>query len=139
MANALLDRCSDLRFLHPRAARQFNLLAIRLASGVKLPGGTVVPFRVFETYRTPHAQDAAFTRGASKAKAFQSPHQFGLAVDFVPFVNGRWTWEPPGGATAWDGLDEIVKGFEGLSRPISWDRPHIEHDLWQENMRWLMK
>ena len=48
---------------------------------------------IFETYRAPSRQTALFTAGHSKAKAWQSWHQYGLAVDIV-FLDdtGNVTW-----------------------------------------------
>lgn len=47
-----------------------------------------VPFHASEVYRTPDRQNELFKLGNSKAKAGQSPHQFGLAVDLIHSVNG---------------------------------------------------
>lgn len=137
----IVGRTSDLGLLHPRAARAFNALAVELAQGVRVSSSLELRFFAFETYRHPAAQEFHYKNGTSKARAYQSAHQFGLAVDFVPQINGKWTWEPPGGDMAWDALDKVVSTYKdrGLRRPISWDRPHIEHELWETQLRWLMK
>lgn len=50
------------------------------------------PARIHSCYRSPEDQDAAFKRGASKARAYQSPHQYWLAVDIIHASKG---WEAP--------------------------------------------
>lgn len=47
-----------------------------------------VPMHASEVYRTPGRQNDLFALGNSKAKAGQSPHQFGLAVDLIHSVKG---------------------------------------------------
>ena len=132
-----MARSADLSLAHPSARSDFEALAKR-ASGGLAAGSLRIPFLVFELYRSPQDQEEAFKRGASQARAYTSAHQFGLAIDLVPFVNGKWTWDPPGGTLAWDALDKLVAEFPNLSRPISWDRPHVEHVLWNK-LRWDMK
>jgi hypothetical protein len=85
-------------------------------------------FRLFETYRDPAAQEAAFTAGTSKARAFQSAHQFGLAADFVPYGPKGWEW-PHADAEEWNFLRRAAREF-GLNNGIHWDRPHVEHPMW---------
>lgn len=47
-----------------------------------------VPMHASEVYRTPERQNDLYALGNSKAKAGQSPHQFGLAVDLIHSVKG---------------------------------------------------
>jgi peptidoglycan L-alanyl-D-glutamate endopeptidase CwlK len=109
-------RYESLELLAPVARSAFADLARLLAHDT--------PFRAFETYRGPSEQEGAFENGRSKAHAFESPHQFGLAVDFVPRINGNWTWNVP--HELWDVL--ASKAAEcGLLVPIAWDRAHVEH------------
>lgn len=62
----------------------------------------------------------------SKAAPFHSSHQMGLAVDFVPWIDGKWSWD--------NGHDYQLLKVEaeklGLTRPISWDLVHVEHPRW---------
>lgn len=125
--------------VHPKALQAFQRLEQELLRGV-LAGEVSVWFRPFEGYRPPDRQLAVYNAGKSKARPFQSPHQYGLAVDFVPYipkenltrdtnfdrVSGSWSWDDK---HPWDYLDRVATQC-GLSRPISWDRPHIEHPLW---------
>jgi hypothetical protein len=86
-------------------------------------------FRLFETYRDPSAQETAFKAGTSKARAFESAHQFGLAADFVPYAFGRvWEW-PATDDPEWDALRLACRDF-GLRNGLSWDRPHVWHPAW---------
>jgi hypothetical protein len=85
-------------------------------------------FRPNTGYRSPTDQEAAFKRGASKAHAFESAHQFGLAVDFVPWDGTKFVW-PERSNREWDQLRARAKVW-GLVNDIEWDRPHVEHRLW---------
>lgn len=61
--------------------------------------GDVTP-RLFEGFRTPERQNALYSQGrentqkiVTNAKAWQSFHNFGLAVDIVgQKPDGTWTW-----------------------------------------------
>jgi hypothetical protein len=85
-------------------------------------------FRLFETYRDPAAQETAFAARTSKARAFESAHQFGLAADFVPYGTKGWEW-PATDHPEWDDLRRAAQSF-GLLNGIHWDRPHVEHRAW---------
>jgi hypothetical protein len=115
-----MSRVSELWMLAPCARTAFMGLAASLARNTS--------FLPFETYRDPEWQAVVFDRGDSKADSFESAHQFGLAVDFVPFIDGNWRWDVP--ETTWDVLDAEAAVF-GLLRPIAWDRAHIEHPNWK--------
>lgn len=118
-------RIADLVWLHPGAARRFRNLETTL-KGAYTRGETRTLFLVFETYRTPMRQAwLKKTTRATKADAWQSTHQLGLAADFVPFVDGKWSWSDD---EDWHFLDCAAAAC-GLVRPIRWDRPHIEHPL----------
>jgi hypothetical protein len=86
-------------------------------------------FRLFETFRDPFTQETAFKAGTSKARAFESAHQFGLAADFVPFGTAGWEW-PVTDHPEWDDLRVAARSF-GLLNGIHWDRPHVEHPAWK--------
>lgn len=56
--------------------------------------------RVFEAFRSPERQNSLYAEGRTKpgkiitnAKAWQSWHQYGVAVDVAYFVDGKWTWD----------------------------------------------
>ena len=90
--------------------------------------------RVFESIRPPSRQNALYAQGrdrakpdygrtVTKARAYQSAHQFGLAVDLVFFVRGKWTWEEPFPG-AWDRLHAAARGC-GLEA-LSFEKPHLQ-------------
>lgn len=123
-ANA--SRYSELDLLHPIVRTAVEKVMAQLAA-------ERIPFRVFESYRTPERQRALYAQGrtapgkrVTKAMPWSSYHQYGLAVDFVLFVDGKWSWETGGvHRSHWERLHEIARGF-GLE-PLSWELPHLQH------------
>ncbi len=113
-------RHAVINLLAPCARDSFSLLRDRLLAHTR--------FRLFETYRTPDEQEKAFARGTSKARAFESAHQFGLAADFVPWDGKQFHW-PDRDHPEWRSLAAEASRL-GLSVPIGWDRPHVEHRSW---------
>jgi peptidoglycan L-alanyl-D-glutamate endopeptidase CwlK len=97
-----------------------------LALEAKLEGDT--PFLLFEGYRSPEDQSIVLARGTSKAGPMESAHQFGLAADFVPFIDGNWRWDVEAGL--WTRLTVLASEC-GLLAPLAWDRAHIEHPAWK--------
>lgn len=86
------------------------------------------PIHLFEGYRSPQRQDYLFEQGRSrdgkiitKAKAWQSWHQFGLAADLAFKHDGKWRWDND---DPWDKVHDIMHeyGFETLS----WERAHVQ-------------
>lgn len=118
----------DVNWLAPICRAKFVKLRDILARDFK-EKKTKSNFRVFETYRTPMRQQYLFEHTKStKAQAWQSAHNFGLAADFVPMdPDGLWSWR--------DDEDWLWLGHRarecGLSQPIKWDRPHICALEWQ--------
>jgi hypothetical protein len=109
-----------IHLLAPCARHRFTSLAHSLRLDTR--------FRIFETYRDPARQEEAFNRGTSKARAFESAHQFGLAADFVPWDGTKFVW--PGAADPeWDELHGAAHRA-GLLNIIRWDRAHVEHPSW---------
>ena len=70
------------------------------------------------------------------AKGGQSPHNYGLAADFVPIKNGTEWWNAP--EKHWIALCEIAEGLGMTSgyrfniKGVGKDRPHVEHPRWRE-------
>ena len=74
-------------------------------------------------------QISLMKRGVSKAKPWQSAHNYGLAVDFVGWnLSAGWNWLPAD-HNDWKVIGDIANNL-GLLRPIAWDKPHVEHPLW---------
>ena len=91
------------------------------------------------TRRTSAEQDALYAQGRTKpgkivtnAKAGQSAHNFGLALDFVPLVHGKPEWS--GKHPDWKRLGELAEGvgFEWAARwPRFKELPHIQFPNWK--------
>jgi hypothetical protein len=92
-------------------------------------------------YRSPEKQQEVFDKGFSKARPFQSPHQFSEAVDIV---HQKLFWNAP--KSFWDDLEactlvvserfkvELTGGFDW-----GWDFAHIQLADWRkfaEGVRW---
>lgn len=120
-------RTADMDLLHPKARESFIMLEYKLESAFK--NGTIsVWFRPFETYRHPARQREALIQRTTRADMYESAHNFGLAVDFVPWNNGRWSWDPQ---MPWQKLRDLAKS-EKLLNELDWDRAHVEHPYWSE-------
>lgn len=121
-------RCADMMQLHPLAERSFRNLEAELRS-MHLRADLPFLFRPFETYRSPSRQDFLAKRGSSRAGAYRSAHQVGLAVDFVPYDEKRgWFWDCE--VMYWSTLKGVARRH-GLDAPITWDKCHVEHPLWR--------
>lgn len=128
--------------LHPKLSASAVTLSKDLVRCYET-GRTQFRFEVFETYRSPVRQDHLLSGKTSKAGKWQSAHQFGLAVDFVPYlsqaegealgVKAGWFW-PKIEDPCWEFLDNRAK-LVGLSRPYGWDGPHVEHPLFARIMK----
>lgn len=76
------------------------------------------PLRLFEGWRSPLRQQQLYALGRSepgavvtRAKAWQSWHQFGLALDVAYFINKKWSWD---GDFEKPSIYFIEQGFEWL-------------------------
>lgn len=107
------DRFDEIKLLHPRVRAKFAALTEELSKH---------GFRVFETWRSPQRQATLLGR-SSKADAWQSAHQYGLAADFVRYTNS-WDWS--GDYTI---VRRIARGY-GLDAPILWDPGHVQPPNW---------
>lgn len=90
------------------------------------------PFTLLEGYRSPERQDALADAGpqVTNARAFQSKHQYGLALDAAPLRNGRLviSEKDPWAMTAYRALGEEAESA-GLLWGGRWrlkDYGHIE-------------
>lgn len=121
-------RYTEFELLHPIARQRFRNLEAALTAAY-FDRVTKTLFKPFETYRHPVRQNwLKDVQKTSKASAFESPHGFGLAVDFVAYDvdEGRWSWDAK---EDWRFL-KLEAERQGLLVPISWDRVHVEHPLW---------
>ena len=114
-------------------------------------------------FRTPEQQNAIFKNGFSKCDGytFKSYHQSGLAIDFVPYVDGKVTWSNKtalyenakvilqtwdsemvasglnGGLFLhwggfWGAVDLNKDGLLQLDEKLGWDMVHFELNLWKQ-------
>lgn len=92
------------------------------------------------TLRSNEEQDSLYAQGRTKpghivtnAKAGQSAHQYGLAIDIVPMVDGKPDWN--GTHPIWDTIGELgeAAGLTWLGAPDSKfpEKPHLEHPNWR--------
>lgn len=86
-----------------------------------------IPFKITEGVRTPERQKQLFAE--KKTKTLKSRHITGHAVDIVPLVGGRPSWE-------WRHYTPVVKTAKKIAAEMNvrvvfgydwgWDAPHIE-------------
>ncbi len=118
---------SNLAKINPQVANRIRLAAADL----KAQGITI---RVTSSYRTFAEQDALYAQGRTKpggivtnARGGQSLHNYGLAVDVVPIVNGQPKWDVP--ESTWQKIGAAGKK-QGLEWGGNWtsfkDRPHFQ-------------
>lgn len=101
------------------------------------------PAKLFVLYRDPDQQEREYADGDSRARAYQSAHQYFGASDII---HERWAWfaahAAPDGAQFWDTLwdcVEVVSERHGVEfeKRLSWDAAHIELADWK-NFRLLV-
>jgi peptidoglycan hydrolase-like protein with peptidoglycan-binding domain len=120
------SRQQDLAVLHPVIRESVKRVQEQLDE-------EKLPFRVFEAYRTPERQRLLYRQGrdvpgdiVTKARPWDSYHQYGLAVDFVLYISGSWSWKSTGQyAKMWQRL-HVIGRQHGLE-PLSWESPHLQY------------
>ena len=123
----MLEIDNSLRFLQPFAIAPFVRLQTLLSQSYEEKKIRVL-FMPFESYRSPHRQDKLKRdpRHVTKAGPWASAHQYGLAVDFVPYhFTGRvgWSWDDE---EPWGDLKQMATA-SGLHVPYAWDQAHVVH------------
>lgn len=111
-----MSRLNSISLLAPAFAERLQLFMQHLQA--EYPG-----FQVFETVRTPQRQTELKGQRVSRANAYQSAHQFGLAADIVPCDAGNWHW-PAVDDPRWEPMIRLAPQF-GLEC-LSWERPHVQ-------------
>ncbi|MBM4284748.1 MAG: hypothetical protein FJ128_05810 [Deltaproteobacteria bacterium] len=123
MSISAIDR--EPKHLHPAFRQKAQELLQKLA-------GEGIPFRLFEGFRTPSRQQYLYDQGrtrpgpiVTKARPWQSYHQYGVSGDFVLYENGQWSWNDKGPKAAWwDRLHQL--GQQVGLEPLSWEKPHLQ-------------
>ncbi|MBV2130197.1 M15 family metallopeptidase [Arsukibacterium indicum] len=120
-----MSRDTDMAHLHPVFRHKVALLLQDLAHAN-------LPFRVFESFRSPGRQRELYGQGRSKpgprvtnADAWSSMHQYGVAADFVLYIDGKWSWDDSGERKKWWQQLHKLAGKHGL-QPLSWELPHLQ-------------
>jgi len=133
-----------LEYLHPVMQRPVHLLTLGLRDIRFEQGGKKFVLVPFEGFRHPARQEHLFAGGeVTKARPWESAHQYGLAVDFAGrWIDdddriGGWFWASPDHA-AWRELKRRA-AIDGLEVPISWDHGHVQHPLFAEVKRAYQK
>lgn len=91
--SALTAVNSDMSLLYP-------VFANRVTKAVVEANKMGYSVGVFEAWRSPQRQDYLYAQGrtregkiVTRAKGWESWHQFGVAVDVVQFIKGRPSWD----------------------------------------------
>jgi peptidoglycan LD-endopeptidase CwlK len=120
-----MARDSNTAILHPVIRYVIPSLNVRLEQAG-------IPLQCYEAGRSPFRQAELYAVGrgtgtpgkhVTRARAWESYHQFGLAVDYVFFVDNAWTWNEPE-AGMWKQYQDIGATL-GL-RALSFEIPHLE-------------
>ncbi|SMC54198.1 peptidoglycan-binding protein [Pedobacter nyackensis] len=119
------DRHNNILHLHPKVRVAVVKVHVQLQS-------EGIPFQIFEAFRYPERQTDLYAQGRTKpgnivtyAKAWSSFHQYGLAVDFVLYINGAWSWDDGGTKLKWWSKMHEFGTAEGLMR-LNFETPHLQ-------------
>ncbi|MCP5086394.1 MAG: hypothetical protein GY952_06290 [Rhodobacteraceae bacterium] len=121
-------RETSLDLLHPKIRQRVKDLIADLKA-------KKVPMKVFESYRTPERQAHLFAQGRTRdlhkgkvtnADAWQSYHQYGVAVDMVIDHPDHGMWDTGSAKTRgwWKKYHELAEKH-GLE-PLSFEMPHVQ-------------
>jgi peptidoglycan L-alanyl-D-glutamate endopeptidase CwlK len=94
------------------------------------------------TRRTPQEQAALYASGRTvagpvltNAKPGESAHNYGLALDVVPIVNGKPDWN--GTHPVWERLGQLgeAAGLEWAGRWVTFqEKPHFQLPNWRDHI-----
>jgi peptidoglycan L-alanyl-D-glutamate endopeptidase CwlK len=89
----LINRINDINLLYPPFME-------KVKKGLRAAIAAKIPIEIFETYRTNERQNYLFEQGRTRNGAIitnrrggLSWHNYGLAVDVVMRVDGRYNWD----------------------------------------------
>lgn len=101
---------------------------------VKAIGITKQDFTVFDGVRTAIEQRKLVERGLSKSN--NSYHLYGLAVDLVPYVNGKITWDEEYFPAIREAMNTVIEQYnlpiENGFQEWGWDMPHWQMTGWRD-------
>lgn len=111
--------------LHPTFRAKAERLIAKLSA-------EQIPFRLFEGFRSPARQRMLYAKGrtapgkrVTRARPWQSFHQYGVAGDFVLYEDGRWSWNTKEHRKQWWERLHILGEEEGL-KALSFELPHLQ-------------
>lgn len=120
-----MARDTALEHLHPTFREKVQVLT-------QMFRDEQLPFKLFEGFRTPHRQRDLYAQGrtqtgpiVTKAQPWSSHHQYGVAGDFVLFINGNWSWDDTGERRQWWSQLHALAQRIGLE-PLSFEKPHLQ-------------
>ncbi|MEM1073871.1 MAG: D-alanyl-D-alanine carboxypeptidase family protein [Pseudomonadota bacterium] len=121
-------RETSLELLHPAIRQKVKDLIADLAA-------QSVPMKIFETFRTPERQAFLFAQGRTRdlhknkvtnANAWQSYHQYGVAIDMVIDHPNHGMWDTGSAKTrGWWAKYHELAAKHGLE-PLSFEKPHVQ-------------
>jgi peptidoglycan LD-endopeptidase CwlK len=120
-----MPRDTDISHLHPSIRNLLPELDRQLAAAG-------IPLQLYEAARSPFRQAELYAVGrdtgtpghhVTRAMAWSSFHQFGLAVDYVFKIDGNWSW-PNADDPRWKTYQQI--GTDLGLRSLSFETPHLE-------------
>ena len=119
------SRNNDMQLLHP-------VVREAVAKVQAVLDAESIPLKVFEAFRFPERQADLYAQGRTKpggivthAEPWRSYLQYGLAVDFVIYEQGQWSWDTSGAkAKWWSRMHELGKQ-NGLA-PLDFETPHLQ-------------
>jgi peptidoglycan L-alanyl-D-glutamate endopeptidase CwlK len=75
-------------------------LVVKVNTGIAAATAAGYPFAIFEGYRSPERQTWLYDQGrtrpgraVTKARAWESGHQAGVAIDLALYRDGKWSWD----------------------------------------------
>lgn len=115
----------------------FRVMAAAFLDNVKSAGIDLI---VTCTYRTMAEQTALYAQGrtlpgpiVTRAKAGQSAHNYGMAIDVVPIVNGKCCWNEKD--LVWQEIGNIGQAHKlvwyGAPNAKFHEMPHFQHPDWK--------
>lgn len=127
--NASLQPNRDFSLCHPKWSCQLWQFVQALEQAYTA-GELKLHWKLFELYRHPDRQDWLLRQGTTRAAAWYSPHQYGLAADFVVYDAGTWKW--PDDKEPYAELHALGHKH-GILFPLPvWDPGHAEAAYWSQ-------
>ena len=113
----------------------FSCFAHSAIAHYKLAKKAGVPFRITDAWRSHQEAAENYAQGRTMpgsiithAEPYQSYHEYAMAYDIIPLVNGKATYSPPAGT--WEKIAAIGKALD-LEWGGDWrsfkDKPHFQY------------